>query len=140
MNILKVLTEKRITGNLGERAAARYLRKHGYKILKMNYVAFDNEIDIIAKNRDLYAIIEVKTRTAGHTSAKEPRPASAVTPEKQKGIIRAAKCFLATVRNEEKPVRLDVIEVYLDEVKGRKKVTKINHLQGTFNYNTAYRR
>ena len=140
MNILKILTDKRITGNFGERAAARYLRRNRYKILKMNYVAFDNEIDIIAESKDVYAVVEVKTRTLGHLNEREPRPASAVTPEKQRGIIRTAKCFLATVPERDKPVRLDVIEVYLDEVRGRKRVAKINHLTGAFNYNTAYRR
>ena len=32
MNILKVLTERRKRGNLGERLAARHLKKNGYKI------------------------------------------------------------------------------------------------------------
>lgn len=140
MNILKVLTDKRLTGNIGERAAIRYLRRHRYKILEKNYVAFDNEIDIIAECKDAYAIIEVKTRTLGHTNPKEPRAASAVTPEKQRGIIKAAKCFLANHPQRQKPVRLDVIEVYLEQKRGKQRVSRINHLINTFNYNTAYRR
>ena len=34
MNILKVLTPKRMIGNEGERIAIRYLKKNGYKILE----------------------------------------------------------------------------------------------------------
>ena len=52
MNILKILTPNRIIGNLGEKEAAKYLRHNGYKILKRNYVAGGNEIDIIAKKSD----------------------------------------------------------------------------------------
>lgn len=141
MNILKVLTEKRRVGNFGERAAARFLRRHGYKILKRNYVAFDNEIDIIAENREVIAIVEVKTRTAGCQSPKEPRPASSVTPDKQRGIINAAKCYLATrFGQKSKLVRFDVIEVLLTDGRRGRKISEIKHLQNTFNLNTAYRR
>ena len=136
MNILKVLTERRKTGNIGERAAASYLKKKGYKILKKNYAPLDSEIDIIAENREFTIFVEVKTRTEGSESSVEPRPASAVTPKKQRGIISAAKYFLGTHRSGLK-VRLDIIEVYLDK---RKKVQKILHLEGAFNLNTAHER
>lgn len=133
MNILKVLTERRKIGNIGERAAASYLRKKGYRILKKNYAPLDNEIDIIAENREFTAFIEVKTRTEGMENPSEPRPASAVTPKKQRGIINTAKYFLGTHRSGLK-ARLDIIEVYLDK---RKRVQRILHLEGAFNLNTA---
>ena len=134
MNILKVLTERRKTGNLGEDAAAKLLKKHGYKILARNYEAVDSEIDIIAENKSTTVFVEVKTRTLGHESPKEPRPASSVTPDKQRKIITAAKYFLGTHRTG-KRVRFDIIEVYVDE---KKKVQKILHLESAFNYNTAH--
>ena len=34
MKILEILTPKRLIGNLGERAAVKYLRKNKYKIIK----------------------------------------------------------------------------------------------------------
>ena len=134
MNILKILTEKRRTGNIGEDAAAKYLRRHGYRILERNYAAVGAEIDIIAKNRECYVFAEVKTRTLGHMSPKEPRPASAVTPEKQRKIITTAKWFLGSVPKGRK-IRFDVIEVYLTE---EKKVQKILHLENAFNYSTSH--
>ena len=134
MNILKVLTEKRRTGNVGEDAAARLLRKHGYRILERNYAELGAEIDIIAKNREYYVFVEVKTRTLGHQSPKEPRPASSVTPEKQRKIITVAKWYLGTLPRGRK-IRFDVIEVYLDE---EKKVQRIMHLENAFNYDTAH--
>lgn len=135
MKILEVATEKRKTGNIGERAASRFLKRNGYKIIKRNYADSKNEIDIIAENKEYTVFVEVKSRTLGHQSPKEPRPASAVTPEKQRRIISAARYYIAS-RNEHKKLRFDVIEVYLADEK-RKKVKEILHLKAAFNYDTA---
>ena len=91
MKILELLTEKKRTGNAGETAAAKFLKKQGYKILKRNYEALGYEIDIIAANKEFTVYCEVKTRTLGHENPKEPRPASAVTPEKQRKILRCIR-------------------------------------------------
>lgn len=135
MNILKILTPKRIVGNLGERAARRYLRRHGYKILETNLVSGDNEVDIIARRKNVIAYVEVKTRNVEHTSLYEPRPASSVDEKKQRAIIRVATNYHAYHGND-KRARFDVIEVLLKSGK----VDKINHLEGAFNKNTAYTR
>ena len=137
MNILKVLTSKRRTGNFGENAAAKFLRKNGYKILERNYDDGSHEIDIIARKDGLTAFIEVKTRNVALKSEKEPRPASSVTPEKQRAIISAAKHYIAIDKNEG-PLRFDVIEVYVEGTEGNLKVKEIKHLENTFNRNTAY--
>ena len=134
MNILKILTVKREIGNIGELAAVKFLRKNGYKILERNYVAAGYEIDIIAENRDYTVFTEVKTRTLGAQSPKEARPASSVTPEKQRKIIATAKYYLAAHASGRR-IRFDVVEVYLDQ---SKKVHDIVHLKSAFNYNTAH--
>ena len=133
MNILKILTTNRIKGNIGEDAAAKFLKRKKYKILERNYIALGCEIDIIAENKDTIAFVEVKTRTVGTESDKEIRPAASVTPEKQRKIIKAAK-FYTHNRPAEKHLRLDIIEVYLNE---DKKVDKILHFEGAFNINSA---
>ena len=137
MKILEILTEKRRIGNLGERAAKKYLILHGYRIIKMNYSAPGYEIDIIAENKTTIAFVEVKTRSA--QSPLEPRPASSVTPEKQRKIISAAGYFLAARKNE-KQVRFDVIEVYLEKMGTKEKIINISHLENAFNRNTAFKR
>ena len=136
MKILEVRTEKRRVGDIGEGIAQKHLKKQGYKILKRNYVANGNEIALIAESKDTVAFIEVKTRTVGHTSPKEIRPAAAVTPEKQRKIISTAKYFLGSITNT-KRVSLDVIEVYLNEDRTENKTV---HIKNAFNLNTAYRR
>ena len=139
MNILKVQTRKRVIGNLGERRAARFLFWRGYRILARNYVADDSEVDIVAKKKDTLAFIEVKTRSLSSLGKKEARPASSVTPEKQRKIIKAASRYIEKKHKNLKK-RFDVIEVYVDSSKRRIKVTKIKHLENTFNIDTAYRK
>ena len=136
MKILELLTPKKKIGNRGEIIAVRHLKRKGYKILKRNYVAAGYEIDIIAENRTSLSFIEVKTRTGNGGNAWEPRPASSITPDKQRKIISAAKYFLASYTNE-KHVSLDVIEVYLDQ---KTKKHKVVHMENAFNLNTAYNR
>ena len=134
MKILEILTPKRKIGNIGEHFAKKHLRKNGYKIIKQNYVAAGNEIDIIAENKDTIAFIEVKTRTVGRESPNESRPAAAVTRQKQRKIISTAKYFLAG-RGCEKHVSLDIIEVYLNSDKTKNRIV---HIENAFNANTAY--
>lgn len=136
MNILKVLTERRLTGNFGEGEAAKLLKKNGYKILAKNQVEGDGEIDIIAADAEFLVFAEVKTRKYGAENAAEPRAASSVTPEKQRRIIKAAKSYLA-YNPTDKKIRFDVIEVYYDTENKKRRVREINHLEGAFDLNTA---
>ena len=135
MEILKVLTSKRIVGNIGEKEAARLLKKNGYKILKKNYVALGHEIDISAKKDDELVFVEVKTRSIENASDFEARPASAVTQKKQADIIKTASYF-HKAHGEGLKVRFDVIEVILKNNKPH----STNHMIAAFNKNTAYRR
>ena len=137
MNILKVLTPNRIIGNFGERAAVKFLKRNGYRVLKVNYISDGSEIDIIAKKNKVLAFIEVKSRNIKSVDAMGLRPASAVTPEKQRHIISAARHYLSRNPHEGR-MRFDIIEVYLEKVGVRSKVKEIKHLESCFNLNTAY--
>lgn len=139
MNILKVLTPKRRVGNLGEDAAVKFLKKSGYKILARSYEGAGHEIDIVAEAKGVTVFVEVKARNVSSKSKKEPRPASSVTPRKQRGIIAAAKHY-CTFHLTEGPIQFDVIEVYLEGDDKDLKVKEIKHLKNTFNFNTAYSR
>ena len=139
MKILQIKTEKALLGRYGERAAARYLRRHGYRIRKRNFVSNNHEIDIIAENRSTVAFIEIKTRTVGNQSPNEPRPASAVDPKKQRSIISAAKSYIAFNRTKKKK-SLDIIEVLVNKKRRGYSVAEIKHLQNSFNINTAYQK
>ena len=137
MKILEIKTEKRHIGNLGEKYAALYLFFHGYRILSKNFVANGAEIDIVAKKKNVIAFVEVKAQTLGTENLKKPRPAAAVDYQKQQKIIKAASRF-----SGKKPdgfrKRFDVIEVYLKKTKNRYRPSKIIHMVGAFDVNTAY--
>ena len=136
MNILKVLTKNRLTGNFGEDAAAKFLKRNGYRILERNYVAKGNEIDIIAKSKDTLIFVEVKTRTLGRGILNESRPAAAVNYEKQRKIIDTAGWYLASREYsgllKGLHIRLDVIEVYVSQNGTKRKTENIVHIEGAF--------
>ena len=131
MNILKILTPKRLIGNLGEREAAKLLRRKGYKILKQNYTACGAEIDIIARGKGITLFVEVKTRRTDSTLYSDfGTPASAVTRSKQQKTVEAARKYLATTKYAKLQPRFDVIEVYVD--KNESNVININHIINAF--------
>ena len=101
------------------------------------HVGNGNEIDIVACIANTVVFVEVKTRSIGSQSQKEPRPASSVTPEKQRKIIKASSEFMRS-RRLNKRMRYDVIEVYLENGEKKKRVKEIKHLVSTFDITTAF--
>lgn len=95
-------------GKEGEEEAAKYLEKQGYKIIQRNFECRQGEIDIIAKDKDEYVFIEVKTRQNNHYGM----PCEAVTEIKQKHIWDATKYYIYIHKLENQYIRFDVIEVY----------------------------
>lgn len=101
-------------GRAGEQLAAEYLASKGYRIVKRNFRSHRNEIDIVALNGNILCFIEVKTRL----SLEKGHPAEAVTPQKQKEIIKAAKAYLLTLDNAEPDCRFDVVTILLETTGG----------------------
>ncbi|ASQ89550.1 YraN family protein [Prosthecochloris sp. GSB1] len=94
-------------GRMGELAALSHLVEKGYRILERNYRFRRNEIDIIAMQNRTLCFIEVKTRT----SCAMGHPLEAVTPAKQKELVRAATAYLASRKEPEPDCRFDVIGI-----------------------------
>ncbi len=120
-------------GDIGERAAERFLKKNGYKIKGRNCHFSHNELDIVAENDKFILFVEVKTRTADPTqNSPYGVPSSAVTPAKQKRLIEAALAYLSKKPTSKQP-RMDVIEVWLD--KKTLEVVKLNHITDAYGAN-----
>ena len=100
-------------GRFGEDAAAKHLKKIGFRILERNFRASHNEIDIIAENKNTVVFVEVKTRTPQRDGVVFGTPAEAVTYSKQRRTIAAARAYLYK-SGVDKQIRFDVIEVYLE--------------------------
>ena len=97
----------RSLGERGERAAERYLRRKGYKIVARRERGRLGELDLVAVDGRTVVFIEVKTRTshsAGH-------PAEAVGPDKQQRLTRLALGYLKRHGLLEHKARFDVVAV-----------------------------
>ena len=116
-------------GRLGEKYAARYLRRHGYRILARNVHCGKNELDLIARNRKYILFVEVKARSFDSPEAVcEHRPSEAVDAAKRERTLAATRAYLHDHPAKRCP-RIDVIEVYLDRSK-RLKPFRIHHIEG----------
>ena len=115
--MLDSMHRKRL-GRAGENAAAKYLKRAGYRIEERNFRTPFCEVDIIASKGDITAFIEVKTRL----NENYGRPCEAVTPAKRRLYFRAADYYFAR-RPMDCIVRFDVIEVLQGE---------INHIENAF--------
>ena len=123
---------KKDVGDRGERIAARYLKRNGYRILARNCFLGKNELDIVAKNKECIAFVEVKTLTFESVLEADRRPARAVDVAKRRRTAAAAVDYLKANPTRLCP-RLDVIEVYLD--RKTMKPFKINHIPAAFSAN-----
>ena len=96
------------TGRTGEAVAARYYQKQGCELVAHNYRTRMGEIDLILRELDgTLVLCEVKTRSPDPLAA----PAAAVTPAKQRRLIRTAEYYLQHTGQSDEPVRFDVAEV-----------------------------
>ena len=108
-------TFRRERGDAGEQFAADFWKKRrGMKILRRNFRAGKDEIDIVARDGETLVFVEVKTRAEG-----DPRGAVfAVDARKRRALRRAADAFLGAMRERPRASRLDVVEVYVSEADG----------------------
>lgn len=119
-------------GKIGEKLAAKYLRRHRYRVIARNVHCGKNELDLIAQNRQYIVFVEVKTRS--FTSEQEAllcRPADAVDAAKRERTLAAVRAYLREHPSKHCP-RIDVIEVYLDRSK-HPRPFKIHHIEGAIN-------
>lgn len=98
-------------GQRGEDAAARYLKRQGYRILERNRVLGRNEIDIIAREGDTIAFVEVRTRK----SKSGVLPEDTVGPAKQRQIRRAAKRYIDRYGDESLYYRFDIVAIIMPD-------------------------
>ncbi|AKJ63394.1 YraN family protein [Kiritimatiella glycovorans] len=96
------------TGRWGERRAAKWLRRRGYRICGRRVRAGRRgELDIVARDGETLVFVEVKTRR----SRGPARPAASVNRRKRRTLRRAALSYLKRMRPPPRYFRFDVIEV-----------------------------
>jgi putative endonuclease len=100
-------------GRAGEKEAALFLSRNGYKILRKNYRIPAGEIDIIASDGGIICFVEVKARH----SKKCGFPQEAVSRLKQRQISRVAVCYLKENSLLQRKARFDVVSVLVEHGK-----------------------
>lgn len=116
------MTDKKRIGDEGEEKAVELLEKDGYRILFRNKRYGHLETDIICENDEYLVFAEVKTRKYNPNFG---RPSSAVDAKKRQRLISCAEAYLNEYGSGGKLVRLDVVEIYVENGK----INKIEHLK-----------
>jgi putative endonuclease len=95
-------------GRAAEAAAALFLERQGCRILAANFRAKGGELDLVADDDGVLAIVEVRYRASDRYGGA----AGSITHAKRARIVRAARVLLATNPPLAKlPARFDVVEV-----------------------------
>jgi putative endonuclease len=118
-------------GELGERAAKKFLQKAGLKFLAANFRSERGEVDLVFRDGDCLCFIEVKTRS----SESWTRPAAAVDARKRRLLSQTALDYLRLLKNPQVKIRFDIVEVLLADGA----VREIRHLPNTFPMAKPYR-
>lgn len=98
---------RRWFGSRSERAAARFLRRKGYRILARNYSCPLGELDLVALDGACIVFVEVRSTETDDAS----RPAHSVDMAKQRRLTNLALHFLQQHRLLERPARFDVLSM-----------------------------
>jgi putative endonuclease len=114
---------RRWFGTRAERAADRYLRRQGFRIVARNYTCPHGEIDRVAIHERCVVLIEVRSTAGGTTE----QPAQSVDEAKQRRLTRLALHFLQTHGLLEHPARFDVLAVRWPEGRREPEIVHYRH-------------
>jgi putative endonuclease len=103
------MTDPRMQRGLNcESLAVRHLQQAGVEVLARNLRCRAGELDIVARERQILLIVEVRQRSKGHFGGA----LESVDWRKRRKIIRATRYFLqANAQWRKHPLRFDVIAV-----------------------------
>ncbi len=108
------LTSTRTVGDLGETLACAALQRRGYEIVERNWRPrlreVRGEIDIVARDGDCWAFVEVKTRR----SRRAGLPEEAMTPRKLATVTELAQVYLYERNLGQVTWRVDLVAIELD--------------------------
>lgn len=101
------MAEHNELGKEGEKKAVEYLQKQGYSILHTNYTYQKAEIDVIAQQGNILAIVEVKTRSTLDFGL----PQDFVKPKKVQLLVKAINHYIEE-NDLDVEARFDIIAVH----------------------------
>ena len=130
LNIFKKQTAS--LGQIGEKAAAIYLKKIGYELLCSNFTNTSGrrlgEIDLIAKDGNEIVFVEVKTRKKS-LNGNLVIPEENITYQKLYKLRKIANFYIKQNNFWACPYRFDALSLIYDE---NTKTFKIKHIKSIF--------
>ena len=106
-------------GKTGEDLACRELVSRGYAISARRYRTRYGEIDIVAEDGPTVVFVEVKLKSSPDCGLA----VEAVTPAKQRRVVRMAVDYIARRNLHDRPIRFDVVAI--DVVNGTPQLTVV---------------
>lgn len=97
-------------GRYGEKVAAAFLRRQGYRPLIRNFSTEHGEIDIICRQGERLVFVEVKSSLG----QRADRPATNVNSAKRHRMLLTAHDYLRMLHDVRPPTRFDIVEVWLE--------------------------
>jgi putative endonuclease len=110
------------TGRLGENLARQHLSQAGYTIIAQNVRTPYGEIDLIARQGDIWIFVEVKTRRSKSLGP----PEISMTQRKQTHLLNSIRYYCQQNLPEDPPWRIDVLSI---QVAGRFHPVEIVHFE-----------
>jgi len=119
-------------GQLGEKVAVEFLKKRGYLIVCTNFTNKKGrrigEIDIIAKDKDEFVFVEVKTRKETPYQLSS-NPEENINHQKLHKLQKIATFYIKNNNLWDSPYRFDGISLIYNE---KTRTFKIKHLKNIF--------
>ena len=104
-----MLTDAQRLGLLGERIAAKWLRRRGWRVLEHRFKNGHRDLDLVVQRGKTVAFVEVKTRTDLNFGG----PVSAVDFFKLQQLRRSALVWMSRHGRSGIEYRIDVIAVWI---------------------------
>lgn len=101
--------DRRGLGRRGEDLAARHLTDKGYEIVARNWRCETGELDLVVKDNECLAFVEVRTRRGRAMGS----PEESVTGTKQARLITLGEAYVQA-HDWEGDWRIDVVAVEMD--------------------------
>ena len=114
--------QRKEVGARGEKLAADFLKKRGYRILQKNFRCREGEIDIIAQKDECIVFVEVRTKK----STAFGTPEESVTLAKREKLISLANTYIQDYDKPRQSWRIDVVAV---ELTPDNRVSRLEHIE-----------
>lgn len=116
-------TRTQAFGELGERIAANWMRKKGWRLVGRRFRNGHRDIDLVVECDDTVVFVEVKARHTNDFGG----PVEAVGWRKQRELARSARVWVDRFGRPGQTYRFDVIGVLLDQ-----SGVRVRHVEDAF--------